>query len=264
LKEIFEGFLTECDGRFTPDQWEDFKLKVKRLNVIHSLRLASNRLADFETLERKLESLTVKEEILKCKDDMKHLLLYKVESLRIRAKADELTNGDFPTKFLLKRERDRADNKHTEKIVDNGVEHTRSRDIISVVHSYYKSLYKSQASNGKKIDDLVKDAPRLEEVDSSLCEGRISYNECLKTITTMKNEKSPGPDGLPAEFYKHYFHLFGDAFVAMINEVFESASALPASMRLSYITLLCKRPEQAWFSNNWRPISLLNVDYKII
>jgi hypothetical protein len=50
----------------------------------------------------------------------------------------------------------------------------------------------------------------------------------------MKKEKSPGPDGLPAEFYKRFFHLFGDAFVAMINDVFESASAMPASMRLSY------------------------------
>jgi hypothetical protein len=81
----------------------------------------------------------------------------------------------------------------------------------------------------------------------------------------MKNEKSPGPDGLPAEFYKRFSYLFGDAFVDMVNEVFETASALPITMRLqSYITLLCKRPEQAWLLNNWRPISLLNVDYKII
>jgi hypothetical protein len=44
-----------------------------------------------EALEHKLKILTDREEVLKCKDEMKHLLLYKVESLRIRAKADELT-----------------------------------------------------------------------------------------------------------------------------------------------------------------------------
>jgi hypothetical protein len=41
-------------------------------------------------------------------------------------------------------------------------------------------------------------------------------------------------------------------------------TALPPSMRLSYITPLCKRPEQAQLLTNWRPISLLNVDYKIM
>jgi hypothetical protein len=80
----------------------------------------------------------------------------------------------------------------------------------------------------------------------------------------MKNEKSPGPDGLPVEFYKCFFHLFGNTFVDMINEIFESAVKLPQTMRLSFITLLCKRPEQAHLLTNWRPISLLNVDYKII
>jgi hypothetical protein len=64
--------------------------------------------------------------------------------------SDELTNGDLPTRFVLKRERDRADNKHIDKIVDNGVEYTRSRDIISAVHGYYTGLYKSQELNGKK------------------------------------------------------------------------------------------------------------------
>lgn len=76
-------------------------------------------------------------------------------------------------------------------------------------------------------------APRLDEIDSSLCEGHVTYNECLKAIKSMKNEKSPGPDGLPAEFYKQFFYLFGDAFIDMVNEIFDSATTLPASMRLS-------------------------------
>jgi hypothetical protein len=35
-------------------------------------------------------------------------------------------------------------------------------------------------------------------------------------------------------------------------------------MRISYITLLCKNPEQSYLLTNWRPISLLNIDYKIV
>jgi hypothetical protein len=80
----------------------------------------------------------------------------------------------------------------------------------------------------------------------------------------MKNEKSPESDGLPAEFYKHFFHIFGYYFVQMINDVFKSMRCLSYSMRMSYITPLCKKPEQPFLLSNWRPISLLNTDYKII
>jgi hypothetical protein len=83
LKEIYNGLLNDCEGRLTPEQWEHFKLQVKRLNIIHSQRLAANRRADLETLENKLKTLTVKEDILKCTAEIKQLLLYKVESLRI-------------------------------------------------------------------------------------------------------------------------------------------------------------------------------------
>jgi hypothetical protein len=71
LKELCTGFLSDGDGRFSPELWEDFKSRVKRLNVIHSQRLAANRRADLESLENKLKILTVKEEILKCTAEIK-------------------------------------------------------------------------------------------------------------------------------------------------------------------------------------------------
>jgi hypothetical protein len=141
LKVLYDNLLSDCDGRFSAEQWENFKSRVKSLNIVHSQRLAANRRAELEALEIKLKTLTDKDDIMKCSADIKKLLLYKVESLRIRAKADELTNRDLPTKLLLKRERDRAENKHLEKIVDKGVELTSTSDLITVVHDYYKDLY---------------------------------------------------------------------------------------------------------------------------
>jgi hypothetical protein len=39
---------------------------------------------------------------------------------------------------------------------------------------------------------------------------------------------------------------------------------LTDSQRLSYISLLCKDPSNSENMNNWRPISLLNIDYKVL
>ena len=42
------------------------------------------------------------------------------------------------------------------------------------------------------IDDLQKES----------CEGTLKLQECLEAFKLMDNNKSPGLDGLPAEFYK--------------------------------------------------------------
>ena len=95
------------------------------------------------------------------------------------------------------------------------------------------------------------------------CEGDVTFEEAYEAIKLMKNGKTPGSDGLPVEFYKKFFPIFGRDFVAMIN-VCNYLGRLSPSQRLSLITLLCKNREFHFFLNYWRPISLLNVDYKIL
>ena len=79
----------------------------------------------------------------------------------------------------------------------------------------------------------------------------------------MKGNKSPGLDGLPGEFYKRFFYLFGRHFVTMVNDCFVRGE-LPLSLRTGLITLIFKDESKKSSLKYWRPISLLNVDYKII
>ena len=46
----------------------------------------------------------------------------------------------------------------------------------------------------------------LENDDKLSCEGKVTQVECLKALKESKNEKSPGTDGLQAEFYKHFWN----------------------------------------------------------
>ena len=91
----------------------------------------------------------------------------------------------------------------------------------------------------------------------------LTYDEAKEAISLMQNNKTPGSDGLPAEFYKKFFPLFGKDFINMINLCYLWDKLTP-SQRLSLITLLCKNREFHYLLNYWRPISLLNVDYKIV
>jgi hypothetical protein len=78
----------------------------------------------------------------------------------------------------------------------------------------------------------------------------------------LKSGKSPGLDGLPAEFYRAFWPLLGTDFVELAQSAYESGTLSP-SQRAGVSRLLYKKGDWSNLSN-WRPISLLNTDYKIL
>lgn len=77
----------------------------------------------------------------------------------------------------------------------------------------------------------------------------------------MKSGKSPGRDGFPAEFYLRFWGLLDRDLVAILNYSFHKGS-LTDSQRLRYLRLLYKKDDPLSLKT-WRPICLLNIDYKI-
>ena len=89
----------------------------------------------------------------------------------------------------------------------------------------------------------------------------LTLEECRTVLKTLKNNKAPGNDGIPVEFYKKFFPLFGHYLVDSFNQSYTEGE-LTASQKQAVITLLDKGKDRTQLKN-WRPISLLNVDYKI-
>lgn len=77
-----------------------------------------------------------------------------------------------------------------------------------------------------------------------------------------KNFKSPGNDGLTSEFYKYFWPDISHTLISCFNEAYDEGS-LASSQRQAVITLLDKNKDRLLLKN-WRPISLLNTDYKIV
>ena len=79
----------------------------------------------------------------------------------------------------------------------------------------------------------------------------------------MNNNKSPGNDGFTVEFYCTFWPVLGDIIVVALNEAYDKGS-LSTSQKQGIITLIEKEGKDAVYIQNYRPITLLNVDYKII
>ena len=78
----------------------------------------------------------------------------------------------------------------------------------------------------------------------------------------MKPNKSPGLDGLPSEFYKCMWDSIKTLFYNALKEIYDR-NEMSFSQRLSVISLLYKKDDKKLLKN-YRPLSLSNIDYKVI
>ena len=104
--------------------------------------------------------------------------------------------------------------------------------------------------------------PKISDNLSLHCDGLLTYTECYKALEKFENNKSPVNDGLTAEFYKTFWPILGNLLVDSRNAAYTNGK-LSNLQRQAIIRLIEKKDKDRRYVENWRPISSLNVDYKI-
>ena len=87
--------------------------------------------------------------------------------------------------------------------------------------------------------------------------------ECGLALQELKNGKSPGTDGLTNEFYKFFWKDIKHLILDSLNYALISGE-LSTDQKRGIITLIPKKGKNRLLLKNWRPITLLNTDYKIL
>ena len=105
--------------------------------------------------------------------------------------------------------------------------------------------------------------PKLNENQTLKWEGAITECELLKALTSMNNDKSPGNDGITKSFYIKFCDVVKEPVCASVQQSF-IAGELSTSQKQAIIKLINKKEGDKRFIKNWPPISLLNVDNKLI
>ena len=106
------------------------------------------------------------------------------------------------------------------------------------------------------------ETPKLSNNDVRICEGKLTVDECYKSLQLFESNKSPGNDGLTVEFYRAFWHTLGNLMVDSLNYSYDYGE-LSNSQKQAIITLIEKKDKDRRDLANWRPISLINVDVKI-
>ena len=185
----------------------------------------------------------------------------------IRSRAEQIEYDEKPTKYFLHLEKQNFTNKQMTKLItDDNVIITDPDKVADRQRNFYEKLYSKDRNLPErehirdKLDNL--NIPSLPDHISESLEGKLYMKELTVSLKNTKNNKSPGIDGYPIEFYKFFWKDLGNFVLNALN--FSNVTGnLSISLKRGVITCIPKQNKCRFHLKNWRPISLLNAVYKL-
>ena len=273
-------FLENCsdDYKNVTDKslvWDAIKCHIRGITIAHSKHTTKIKRQMLKDITQELH------EMEKGLDEGDIELLERYNSLKreyeriqdnftrgivVRSRAKWIEDGEKNTKYFLQLEKQNSKLKSIKALDINDNIVTNADEVMSECEKYYKTLY---TNDSKVINDdtenpfLNAEHPMLEEEEKRFCDRSITIDECLKSLKELPNNKSPGSDGLPADFYKFFWNNIKSYFFQSYQYSIENGM-LSRDQRQAILTLIPKKDKDLRHLKNWRPLSLLNTDYKII
>ena len=278
IKDTINKTYTEYKDDISKCQlWEFLKLRLKEESIRYCILKAQDKkdeikrtelqidLLDRELAKKPLNHKQLTEERTLLKQTLNRLYSDKARGAQVRSRARWVEQGEKSTAYFLNLEKIHQSHNSIESITYKNKNSKENKGILELCTEFYKDLYSSKQVSDEDINEFT-DSITLEHAltneEQEICEGHVTIEECDKAISKMKLNKAPGLDGLTIEFYKCFWSFLKDMVVDAFNESYD-LECLPESMRIAIMTLIFKKGDLEDLEN-YRPISLMNVDYKIL
>ena len=256
--------------------WELLKYNIRKYTMSFCSQTKLDKNREEKLLRNELNELEIdlsryhKDETLlaynRVKEQLKEIESEKIQGAIIRSKAKFIEEGERSTKYFYDLEKHNVSKKQMRKMkLQSGETTTDFRKILESQKDFYSKLYTSHNTGDADYGRFLENSslPCITQIEKDLCDVDLSLDELKAALKTFERNKSPGNDGIVSEFYIKFWEAIGKPMLDCFEYSFRNGE-LSNSQKQAVITLLEKPGKDRQQIKNWRPISLLNHDYKIL
>ena len=282
MNEIIERTKRRTQFSNPENQWAMMKQKVRQYSMSYAKEKSNERKSEkilwskkLRTANKKLAMINVTAhnaihliekvngKIDECKEKLRKMSMYEVQGAMLRSKVKWIQEAEHNTKYFFGLEKRSAKKKVMQCIKnESGVEIRESKQILELQRNFYEKLYTKNDGIQENCKNIKLNAPKkLSENEKNDLDREITLEELQSAIKSMARNKSPGSDGLPVEWYVMFWTRIKDVYYEMVKFCLLRGK-LQATTREGLISLLPKAEKDTKWLKHWRPIVLLNVDFK--
>ena len=284
--EIFSAKLTEDLTSFfdinmgsterIATVWEASKAFIRGKLIAQSSKKKKESIEQIRNLESEIVTLEkdladhyteeLYQKLCRCKFQLNGIYNKKTEYALFRLRTNFYEGGEKTGKLLARQLKQRENNSVIPAIKNGDNIVTSSKEINKVFQQFYEKLYTSTSNHEQqKLEDFLSkiDLPKMSQQQAKSLDASITEEEVRNAITLMKNGKSPGLDGFPIEYYKAFTDVLAPILTKVYSEAFKLGT-LPCTFYEALITLIPKKDRDVTDPSNYRPLSLINVDCKLL
>ena len=255
--------------------WDMLKMEIRGFYVQYSKRKNRDKRSEERDLQKQIDTLMIALQTNRTKDNitklhtlrarLNQIAEYRTMEAMVRSRVRWHEEGERNTKYFLNLENINFSSTHISRLKSReGNKTTNAEAILSMQKRCYEQLYAQVPCTNEDGDAFFNnpDLFRLSENDQRILEQPLTEKECLEVLKQCGKNKSPGSDGLSVEFYLQFWNLVGDEMVQSFNYAQEEGR-LNITQRQGIIKVLPKKKKDRIYLENWRPVPLLDVDYKL-
>jgi hypothetical protein len=278
--------LIECNNKYRDVndkrlRWDVIKAEIRGFTISYSSykkkcekELETKLLHEIDQLEKEISinpDNNKWQQLVTAKSELSHMEQEKCRGIQIRANCLHIEANEHNTQYFLSREKSRAESKAmTTLITDSGQVLNDIHEISMEQKHFYQSLYEEKnAYTQNEINEARKyfldsdEVCQISDEDREKIDSDISYDEIAQALKELPNNKTPGVDGIGPEYYKFFWPKLKH-FVCDSLQFGIAKGELSIEQKRAILTLIPKKEKDSRYIKNWRPLSLLNTDYKII
>ena len=119
---------------------------------------------------------------------------------------------------------------------------TTNLEILKECQKFYQNLYNKQKNCLNTQKELLNNIPKKVQIEhNEQLIKPINKNEIKQAINQIENDKSPGIDGIPIEFYKTFYHTTDNDLLQIYNNILFYEQNITKTMHQAIITIIPKK-----------------------